>query len=159
LNRVVEAVLAVVRAIVGGMLLVSVLLICANAFARYVLFEPIIWAEEILGYALVWMVYLGAVQVTWNGTHLRMDLLSMHLTGFWRDAFDFAAALLFLAAGSLIIYQSIGSIAMFTYQSQVAGVPMYIVHMIVPVSFAIMMLCILVRAFTRVRTGFESRSP
>ncbi len=153
MKRFVEAILAVVRAMVGVMLLVSVLLICANAFARYVLFKPIIWAEEVLGYGLVWMVYLGAVLVTWDGTHLRMDLFSVGLTGFWRRFVDFATAFLFLAAGGLIIYQSITSIAKFTHHSQVAGLPMYVVHAIVPVSFAVMMLCVLVRAFTRTGTG------
>jgi TRAP-type C4-dicarboxylate transport system permease small subunit len=141
------------------MLLVSVLLICANVFARYVLFKPVIWAEEVLGYALVWMVYLGAVQVTWDRTHLRMDLLYLQFSGFWRRFADIAAAFLFLAAGGLIIYQSITSIAKFTHQSQVAGLPMYLVHLVVPVSFAVMMLCILVRSFSGKKAGSAGDRP
>jgi transposase len=49
-----------IRLLLGTALLLSVLLICANAFGRYVLHAPIIWAEEVLGYVLVWIVHLGA---------------------------------------------------------------------------------------------------
>ena len=57
-------VLNLIRAVLATILIASVFLICANAFGRYVLLKPIIWAEEVLGYSLVWMVYLGAVIVT-----------------------------------------------------------------------------------------------
>ena len=146
MKRFLEAILASVRALIGTMLLASMVLICANAFGRYVLFKPIIWAEEVLGYTLVWMVYLGAILVTWDQSHLRMDLLSKGLTGWPRRCVDFATTTLFVAVGFLIIYQSFSSIATFTHKSLVAGLPMDAVHIIVPVAFLLMLLCMLIRA-------------
>jgi hypothetical protein len=77
-----------IRLLLGTGLLLSVLLICANAFGRYVLHAPIIWAEEVLGYVLVWVVYLGAVDVTRDGGHLSMDLLTHSLKPRWRRAYQ-----------------------------------------------------------------------
>ena len=75
LRKAADFFLRIIELVLGTMLLLSVVLICANAFGRYVLHKPIIWAEEVLGYGLVWMVYLGAILVTASDQHLRMDLL------------------------------------------------------------------------------------
>lgn len=153
MNTVVSAILRVVRLVIGLMLIASMVLICANTFGRYVLLKPIIWAEEVLGYTLVWMVYLGAVLVTWDDGHLKMDLLSKKLTGWPRRFVDMAAVVLFVAAGALIIYQSFTSIASFTHTSQVAGLPMNLVHLVVPASFVLMIICIIVRASASAKRG------
>lgn len=147
----VRPILAAVRIVIGVLLIASMLLICANTFGRYVLLKPIIWAEEVLGITLVWMVYLGAVLVTWDDGHLKMDLLSKRLTGWPRRFVDIAAVVLFVAAGVLIIYQSFTSIASFTHTSQVAGLPMNLVHLVVPVSFVLMIICIIVWAFANAK--------
>jgi TRAP-type C4-dicarboxylate transport system permease small subunit len=148
-KAIVAAILSVVRAMIGALLLASMVLICANAFGRYVLLKPIIWAEEVLGYALVWMVYFGAVLVTWDQNHLKMDLLTKGLTGFWRRFVDAAAAATFIAAGLLVIYQSISSIAGLTHTSLVAGLPMHVLHAAIPVSFALMIICVVARVFSK----------
>lgn len=144
-----QPILRGIRAFLGVLLLLSVVLICANAFGRYALTKPIIWAEEVLGYTLVWMVYLGAVLVTFDDTHLKMDLLTKSATGAWKRFLDLAAALFFVACGGLIIYQSFTSIASFTHTSLVAGLPMNVVHVVVPVAFALMIVAVLTRAIGR----------
>src|SRR6187402_593809 len=106
------------------MLLASVVLICANAFGRYVLYSPIIWAEEVLGYGLVWMVYLGAVLVTAVDQHLRMDLVVLLLGEKARVVLHLLGNIVFMAVGLLIVYQSFYSIAEFSHHSQVANLPM-----------------------------------
>jgi TRAP-type C4-dicarboxylate transport system permease small subunit len=135
--------LALIRLILGAILLSSVVLICANAFGRYVLAAPIIWAEEVLGYSLVWMVYLGAVLVTSDNGHLRMDLLTRMLPARWRWRIETIGNLIFLAIGALVIYQAQESITQFHFRSQVAGLPMDVLHTVVPVSFALMVVLVL----------------
>ena len=133
-----------IRLLLGIGLLLSVLLICANAFGRYVLHAPIIWAEEVLGYVLVWVVYLGAVDVTRDDGHLSMDLISQSLSPRWRRPVDLLRNLVFLAVCALIIYQAIGSISHFSHYSQIAGLPMNVLHAVIPVSFALMFLLVAV---------------
>ena len=81
MESITRPLLALIRLFLGVLLIASVVLIVANAMGRYIFLAPIIWAEEILGYVLVWTVYLGGVLVTWDGGHLKMDLLSRSLPG------------------------------------------------------------------------------
>jgi TRAP-type C4-dicarboxylate transport system permease small subunit len=134
-----------IRLLLGTGLLLSVLLICANAFGRYVLHAPIIWAEEVLGYVLVWVVYLGAVDVTRDGGHLSMDLITQSLTPRWRRPVELLRNLVFLAVCALITYQAIGSISEFSHYSQIAGLPMNVLHSVIPVSFVLMFLLVAAR--------------
>lgn len=140
-----ELVFKFIRLLLGAGLLLSVLLICANAFGRYVLHAPIIWAEEVLGYVLVWVVYLGAVEVTRDDGHLSMDLITHALSARWRRPIAFVGNLVFLAVCALIIYQAIGSISQFSYYSQIAGLPMNVLHTVIPIAFALMFVIVAAR--------------
>jgi TRAP-type C4-dicarboxylate transport system permease small subunit len=146
-----ELVFKFIRLLLGAGLLLSVLLICANAFGRYVLHAPIIWAEEVLGYVLVWLVYLGAVEVTRDDGHLSMDLITQSLRPRWRRLVALVGNLVFLAVCALIIYQAIGSISHFSYYSQIAGLPMNVLHTVIPIAFALMFLIVAARS---IRTAF-----
>ena len=149
-------VLNFIKALLAIILIASVFLICANAFGRYVLLKPIIWAEEVLGYSLVWLVYLGAIVVTAQSAHLKMDLVLSSLPTAARVTLELIGALLFAVLGGLIIYQSWFSIAVFTHVSQVAEIPMQAMHIVIPISFALMIVAALVVAFNEVaavRTG------
>jgi TRAP-type transport system small permease protein len=156
----VEIVFKLIRLLLGVGLLLSVLLICANAFGRYVLHAPIIWAEEVLGYVLVWVVYLGAVDVTRDGGHLSMDLLTHSLKPRWRRPIELIGNLVFLAVCALITYQAIGAISEFGHYSQIAGLPMNMLHTVIPVSFVLMFLLVAarcIRIVSMVDEGTEQR--
>ena len=103
-------------------------LICANAFGRYALHAPIIWAEEVLGYGLVWMVYLGAVLVTASDQNLRMDLIVQMLGEKAQIVLRLLGNAVFIAVALLIIYQAPLTISEFSHHSQVANLPMDVVH-------------------------------
>ena len=144
-EKLAQAILKIIRLFVGALLIASVFLICANAAGRYVFFSPIIWAEEVLGYVLVWTVYLGAILVTWDGGHLRMDLLSRTLSGPVRLITHGVSVVVFLTIGGIIVYQSYDAIAQFNHRSQVAEIPMQWMHSVIPASFVLIVIFILFR--------------
>jgi len=151
LRTIVNLVSKTIRAILSTMLLVSVLLICSNAFGRYLLHAPVIWAEEVLGYSLVWMVYLGAILVTASDQHLKMDLIAKLMGPKTQTVLQLIGRAVFIICGLLIVYQAPQSISQFTHRSQVADLPMQIVHMVIPVSFAVIVLLIAVLAIKDLR--------
>lgn len=151
-------ILPVVRLFLGTLLIASVFLIVANAVGRYVFLAPIIWAEEVLGYVLVWAVYLGGVLVTWDGGHLKMDLLSRTLPGISRTIVNSLSVFIFLLIGALIVYQSWFAIAELTHVSLVAEVPMNLMHAIIPASFVFIIACILIRLRDYLAGTLESES-
>ena len=149
----------VIEGMLGIMLLLSVVLICANAFGRYALHKPVIWAEEVLGYGLVWMVYLGAILVTASDQHLRMDLLAQVLSRKIQLVLRLIGHALFIGIGLLIIYQSFGSIAEFRHHSQVANLPMNIMHTVIPVSFAAIIVVLAVLSLEDIRKLARGDAP
>jgi TRAP-type C4-dicarboxylate transport system permease small subunit len=151
-------ILPVIRAFLGSLLIASVFLIVANAIGRYLFLAPIIWAEEILGYVLVWAVYLGGVLVTWDGGHLKMDLLSRTLPFIPKTIVNGISVFVFIFIGGLIVYQSWFAIAELTHVSLVAEVPMNLMHAIIPTSFVFIIFCILLRLRKNLTGTLESEA-
>ena len=152
LQAIANLFLGCLRALLGVMLLVSVVLICANAFGRYALHAPIIWAEEVLGYGLVWMVYLGAVLVTASDQNLRMDLIVQMLGEKAQIVLRLLGNAVFIAVALLIIYQAPLTIAEFSHHSQVANLPMDVVHTVIPVSFVAIVLFLVAQSVQDIQT-------
>jgi TRAP-type C4-dicarboxylate transport system permease small subunit len=154
-GQLAQAILKSIRVFVGVLLIASVFLICANAMGRYIFLEPIIWAEEVLGYVLVWTVYLGSVLVTWDGGHLRMDLLSRTMPGPIRTITNGVSVAGFMAIGGIIIYQSVDAISQFTHESQVAEIPMQWMHIGIPISFVLILSFLLLRLRSYLNDSFD----
>ena len=55
------------------MFLTIVVLTLVQVFARYVFNSPLLWSEELARLLLVWVVFLGAAVVCWDGRHLNVD--------------------------------------------------------------------------------------
>src|SRR5204863_9667378 len=80
LSRLEDILITGVRVIVGSAIFVSIAINFANIAGRYLFSTPLVWAEEILSYLMVWSVFLGAVLVTWEGRHITLDLISASIT-------------------------------------------------------------------------------
>jgi TRAP-type C4-dicarboxylate transport system permease small subunit len=140
--------MAVPRFIVAALILASITLNFANVIGRYVFFSPIIWAEEVMIFIMIWCVFIGAVLVTWDGRHLRMDLLANIIPSPWREVINFIAAAGFLLIAALVVSQSWIAFSLFAslgQRSTTAGVPMLIPHAAPLIGFALMFVCVAVR--------------
>jgi len=147
--------LRAIRAVLGVLILTGVVLNFANVVGRYVFFAPIIWAEEVLVFIMVWCVMLGATLVTWENQHLRMDAVHHLAPPRVRRWLDLVGALAFLLAGAFVLVQSfrVFILAAGTGQrSVVADVPMVIPFAAIPLSFAII-VAMLVGRFRRFVRG------
>lgn len=140
--------MSVPRFVIGALILFSIGLNFANVVARYVFLSPIIWADEVMIYAMVWCVFIGAVPVSWDGRHLRMDLLSAGLKAPWKQVVNFIATAVFLIVCGFIIVQSFQAVSLFGrlgQQSTVAGIPMVVPHAALLIGFTLMMIAVAVR--------------
>jgi TRAP-type C4-dicarboxylate transport system permease small subunit len=118
-----------------GLLLVMVALNVGNAIGRYVFLRSIEGADEILVFALVWLVFLGAALVTWEGGHLSPDLLDRMLARRARawlgrvQLLTTAVLTVFVAVQSASFVERIGRIGQVSIG---AGIPMVIPHLAIP---------------------------
>lgn len=89
------------RLLVGILFAAIVTLTIAQVGFRYLLDAPLIWSEELAKLFLVWMVFLGAAVVAFDGKHLDVDVAFKALPPAGRTALrwiNLAVAVAFLAA-------------------------------------------------------------
>jgi TRAP-type C4-dicarboxylate transport system permease small subunit len=139
--RPVSIALAAIRAALGALILGGVALNFANVVGRYVFWKPIIWAEEVLVFIMIWCVMLGATLVTWENQHLRMDAVHHLVPPRLRRWLNLISTLAFLGTGAFVLVQSgrvVALVASTGQRSVVAEIPMVIPYGALPVSFAVM---------------------
>ena len=78
MNRLEEKVTTAVNKCVDWLsvvlfLVIFILALC-QIFMRYVLNKPLVWSEELIRYAFVWICYLGWVLGTRNRSHIQITI-------------------------------------------------------------------------------------
>jgi TRAP-type C4-dicarboxylate transport system permease small subunit len=76
------------------------LLTTADVIARYVFNSPTMWADEMASYLLIAIVFLGLAQNLRTDGHIRIDVVTSHVTPRVRlvlEVFAFAVGILFSA--------------------------------------------------------------
>ncbi len=160
-SRLEALVLAMPRFIVGAAIFFSIALNLANIIGRYVFRAPILWAEEVLVYLMVWSVFVGAVLVTWEGRHLKMDLLSVRIPPPFGGVVGFIGAAIFVAVCALGLLESWTVASLMSEQdnrSVAADLPMVIPHSALVLGFAGMLLAVVVRFRSYVGNAFGSET-
>lgn len=147
-RRLERIALAVPRFICGVLVLAVVAVAGANVVARYVFLSPFFWAEEALTYVMICFVYVAAVLVTWDGRHLRMDILSQYLPRPWKEIVNFVSTVLFIAVCAFVVVQSFKVTMVqieFGKRSVAAEIPMVIPHSMVLIGFFFMLVAAVIR--------------
>lgn len=136
------------RALTATAIIIGVAINFANVIGRYLFDFALFWAEEVMVFIIVWCVFIAAISVTFNGAHLRMDLLSARLAGPWKKIVNGLATATFLACVCFAAYQSWKVVALIGGIGQVsnaAGVPMVVPHLALLVGFVFMVIAVVVR--------------
>ena len=150
-------IVTVPKAVVGVMILAGIAVNFANVIGRYVFLQPLIWADEAMVYIMVWTVFMGAVLVSFDGQHLKMDFFSILLPSPWKEIINGIAALSFLAVCVFVIPQTWTVVKLvwnFGQRSVVAEIPMVIPHFALLLGFVLMFLAVALRFRSYVRGEF-----
>lgn len=127
--------------IVAGIFMVLMSLATfANVLARYILNNPIQWAEEFSRYAFIWVVFMGAAVCTKRKRHIVIESLVLALPRGIQPFLQVLVDLFVLGLMAVIVYY--GSILTMSATNTTATlkVPQYIVYTVVPVSAALIFL-------------------
>jgi TRAP-type C4-dicarboxylate transport system permease small subunit len=115
----------------------TVLVLC-QVFFRYVLNEPLFWAEEVVRYGLVWSVMLGSALVAHERGHIRIEVIGALLGPAGRRIVEGIAGALTWAFIVLLVIAGIQFVARTLLQHSASlGVPMWTVYAAVPIGAAI----------------------
>ena len=147
-RRVIDALSGALRAVSAAMLLAIVAINGANVFGRYILDSPISWGEEGMLFLQIAAVFLVLPAVTWDGAHVRMDLVARSLPVKVRRMLEMLADLTSLAVAVLIVYASVPIVLRlieFDQRSDALEIPVALPQGAIPIGFALAALALIVR--------------
>jgi TRAP-type C4-dicarboxylate transport system permease small subunit len=142
--------IGVVRVLIAILLGLSVALNLANVIGRYALRAPISGAEEVMLFLMVGIVFLGSAIVSWEGGHIRMDIVVSMLPEPMQRAIALLsdAAMIVVCAIVIVLgYPVIRQLAMFNERSQAANVPLAIPEVLIPIGLFLVIVSTLMRRF------------
>ena len=122
---------AFTRTFLGLLLLGMVVLNVANAAGRYLFKRAIPGSDEILLFAMVWLVFIGAVLVAVRGDHLGFDLLPRSLPRPWAWWLKRLHSLAIAGLTGFVAWQSWGVLQMLSgvgQRSMATELPMVVPH-------------------------------
>jgi len=117
----------------------TVVSICVNVFYRYVLESGLVWADEIPGYFLVWISFLGAYLAVRDRGHISFDAIIENLPSRGRGAALILVNLLVIAFLAVLFVLSLRMIAIVgDTEIETADIPQGLFMAILPIASAAM---------------------
>jgi TRAP-type C4-dicarboxylate transport system permease small subunit len=131
-------------------------IICVVVFLgvvfRYVLLNPITWAEEVARLCLVWITFLGTYLAYRRRLHISIDLIRTRLGPGARRAVHFVVTV--LLAGlmvTLLVQGGQYSRAFMGSATPLLGIPLGVVYAALPLSAALMLISVLAELLALLR--------
>src|SRR5262245_43781954 len=93
--------------IAGALLLPDIAINMANVIGRYVFAPPVFWAEEILSFMIIWSVCVAAGAISYQGSHVTMDLVAATLGPGYRAFIGLLTVVLTVACSAFVVTQTV----------------------------------------------------
>jgi TRAP-type transport system small permease protein len=141
--------------ICGVLLLAAIAINFANVVGRYIFSAPVAWAEEILIYIIVWGVFISVGSITYQGLHLRMDLLVIRISGWAKTFLGVLTATLIIVCSVFVAVQTTRILRLYIGSGETsmgAKIPLFIPHSALLVGFVMMAIAAAIR-FRNYATG------
>ena len=134
----ISSVLQKIELVIGtACLFILFVLMVSNAFGRYVLGKPILWADELNNYLFVWVGFLGAAYVMGNDRHLRFTSILNLLPPLGRYITVQITNLIFIGA-CLLFMEPLSRVLRTVSFSGLMRIPLKYVYFVLPLSFGLM---------------------
>ncbi|QCG99331.1 TRAP transporter small permease (plasmid) [Azospirillum sp. TSA2s] len=143
--RVVDGFNAALLAVLSLGLGVLACMAFAQVIARYVVGEPLIWSEELIRYALIWTVFLGAGIGVRRGLLASVELIAQTVPRPLRRALSLACALVSALFWAVLLGYGVSILdAVEGITSGNMEIPMSTVYLAVPIGAALALINTLV---------------
>jgi C4-dicarboxylate transporter, DctQ subunit len=137
----------------GGIILCSLLLF-ANVVLRYLFLAPIYWAEELVRYLMVWMIFVGASQVTLWGGHVAVDIVPRALSKKGNAVLAFIVNVVCILFCVILAWLSLKQVMRVMRAGQVSPaleIPMWIASLSIPAGTVLMLIRFLQQLWMRIQ--------
>ncbi len=138
LTAVTQAARRGLEALSVALLAAYTVLVLLQVLFRYVLNQPLFWAEEVIRYGLVWSVMLGSALVAHGRGHVRIDVVGAFAGPAARRVIEALAGGLTWAFTVVLVVAGVQFVNRTLFQHSASlGVPMWTVYAAVPIGAAI----------------------
>jgi TRAP-type C4-dicarboxylate transport system permease small subunit len=144
--------------ICGCLLLAAIGINITNVVGRYVFNAPVPWAEEVMSYAIIWGVFVAGASITYQGLHLRMDLIAMSVRGWAAHCVGGLTVVLILTCSIFVVVQSYRILLFYIGSGETsmgARIPLLYPHAAIFVGFALMAAAAAVRFRSYLANRFD----
>ena len=142
------------KAFLAGAIIVASLLLFVNVVLRYVFLLPIYWAEEFVRYLMVWLIFIGASQVTQWGGHVAVDIVPRLLSKRGNAVLAFAVNVVCILFCVLLAYLSIKQMMRVKGAGQISPaleIPMWIAYLSIPAGTILMFIRFVQQLYARIQ--------
>lgn len=157
LENAIDTLSAILERILAVALVLGIFLNFINVVGRYLSGFTLHGVDEVEIYILIWISFLGAAIVTWRRENLRMDVLLNACPAIVQTVVTVIEMLVMFAVAAFVAYQSfryVERVHALGATSDIAGIPTWIPHSAIPISFGAIALIVVVRGVQRV-LGFD----
>lgn len=137
-----------VQVMLAFLLMATVLLCCANIVLRYFFDTSYLAADELQVFAMVAIAFLGAISISAERQHLRMDVLVHSAPKSVKIFLGVLESLVTAGAAGVMAWASAGFVQrvyMMDQRSSMADLPMWLPHGTVTVCFGVIALMAVLR--------------
>ena len=134
------------RVLVAASLAMVVAVTLVQILLRYAFDAPLIWSEELVKLMIVWIAFVGAAVVCWDGRHLNVDVFFTLLPGRARRAVRILNAAISVGFLAVLGWTSVKLVILENYQDLSAlPIPAGVVRLAATVGAALMIAAIIGR--------------
>jgi len=132
-----------------GLALASILLLTlTQVVLRYFFDSPLLWSEELSRLLVVWMTFIGAAVVCWQGRHLSVDVFVVLLPERARNFLRLINQLLALGFLTILTWKSFRIVKLENFQEMsILPFPAGTVRLAATVGAILMIIAIISRIF------------
>jgi len=142
------------KAFLAGAIIVCSLLLFVNVVLRYIFLAPIYWAEEFVRYLMVWMIFIGASQVTLWGGHVAVDIVPRVLSKRGNAILAFIVNIICIFFCIVLAYLSLKQMLRVMRAGQISPaleIPMWIAYLSIPAGTILMLIRFIQQFWMRVQ--------
>jgi len=142
------------RNFLAGAIIFSSLLLFVNVVMRYIFLLPIYWAEELSRYLMVWMIFIGASQVTLQGGHIAVDIVPRLLSKRANLTLALVINLVCILFSIVLAYFSYKQMTRVKGAHQISPameLPMWIAYLAIPLGTVLMLIRYIQQVILRLR--------
>ena len=124
------------RFFLAGTILFTSLLLFVNVIMRYVFHNAIYWAEELVRYLMVWLIFLGGSQVAKREGHITVDVVQTAVPPKARTVMVFSVHIVTIVFCLVLTYYSYHQMMRVFSSKQISPameLPMWIPYLSIPV--------------------------